>query len=114
MQMELKNDEAIKDEVQAVMQGMYPDKKGKINHRPLQVHKTTWSSNDRFGGMVAQYVVGAFANTPRDGVAMPVGVAPEKPVVFFAGEACDETYFGSVYAAYDSGERAANHILKSI
>lgn len=54
--------EALKDEIQAILSGMYPDKKNKTNHRPVQVHITKWCGNEAFGGVDVRLVKNAFAD----------------------------------------------------
>ncbi|BAZ46832.1 putative flavin-containing amine oxidase [Chondrocystis sp. NIES-4102] len=72
---------------------------------PIDYQITRWASEPFSLGSYSYNAVGATPKTRRD-LAMPLG-----KLLFFAGEACSQDYFGTAHGAYLSGLRVAKEVL---
>ena len=75
---------------------------------PIDWIITRWKSDPFAGGSYSSNGVGA-SNEDREALSAPID-----DVLFFAGEATHNKYFGSVHGALLTGWRAADEILKSV
>lgn len=70
-------------------------------------HATRWNNSP--------FALGAFAAAgPGGALARRTMMEPFRDRIFFAGEAVHETQFGTVNGAWDSGEKAAEAILRKL
>lgn len=101
-ELENETDTTIKNEVMAVLKKMYKDQ----NISEPKIIRTKWYM-DPFSG-------GSYSAIPLNG-SLDDFDKLKKPIydrLFFAGEATDKYYYGTVHGAYISGYRAAEEILK--
>lgn len=75
---------------------------------PIDWIITRWKNDPFAGGSYSSNGVGA-SNDDREALSAPID-----DVLFFAGEATHNKYFGSVHGALLTGWRAADEILKSV
>jgi monoamine oxidase len=72
-----------------------------------RTHATRWNNQ--------QWALGAWSGAvPGGGAARRILAEPLNDVVWFAGEAAHETWWGTVGGAWESGDRAAEAVLRKI
>ncbi len=99
-----KGDAAMFDFAQSWLTGLYGADVGKAVKRRTATH---WNDEP--------WVLGAFsAATPGGQPSRRVLMEPLNDRIWFAGEAAHETLWGTVGGAWESGERAADAVLKSL
>lgn len=102
--MENETDLEIKNEVIEAIRKIY-----KNSSEPVEIKITRWSSDPLAGGSYSTlFRTGNTAN------AANILSEPIDGKLFFAGEATNPYYYGTVHGAYISGYRAAEEILKEI
>lgn len=102
IELEQESDEAIKNEVMSVLRTMYNDP----TIQDPKIIRTKWAMDPlSFGSYSFIPVTGTFDDF--DEIAKPID-----DKLFFAGEATNKYYFGTVHGAYISGYRAAQEILR--
>lgn len=75
--------------------------------KPIDYQITRWAKDEFSFGSYSYNKLG-YNPKMRDALAKPLNNK-----IFFAGEACEKEYFGTVHGAYLSGIRAAGEILKA-
>lgn len=98
-------DEEAVGEVMEVLQGLYGDA---VPDEPAAAWVTRWGEDPFSRGSYSYMAVGA---TPADRAAL---ARPVNNKVFMAGEATSRSFHGTVNGAWESGEAAANAIIKSL
>lgn len=84
--------------------------KNKEIPEPSLTQTSSWSRDPSFLGAYSYFAVDSHKSCISD-IAEPLFVA-DKPIVCFAGEATDSTWFSYAHGARSSGIREANRILK--
>ncbi|MCI4433722.1 MAG: FAD-dependent oxidoreductase [Nitrosopumilus sp.] len=101
-QLEMKSNYEIKNELVNILEKIYPGK-----HEPINYVVTRWASDPLAGGSYSIVPINGSVNS-ADILAKPIN-----DKLFFAGEATSKYYYGTVHAAYISGYRAAEEVLKA-
>lgn len=99
---EKKSDLEIKNEVVEAIRKIYPD-----SPDPIEIKITRWSSDPLAGG--------SYSTLFRTGNTVNAANILAEPIdkkLFFAGEATNPYYYGTVHGAFVSGYRAAEEIIK--
>ncbi len=103
VKLENEDDDSIKRQVTEVLRKMYPNK---TIPEPEKIVRTKWAEDPLSRGSYSFIGVGG-SLSDIDELAKPIDNK-----LFFAGEATSPYYYGSVHAAYITGYRAAQEILK--
>lgn len=104
LRIENQPDSVTAEEVMKALEDMYP--KANISY-PTEIFVSKWSTNPFIKG---SYSYAAVGSSPADFHNLEGRLEN----LFFAGEACDEEYFGYLQGAYFTGMRQAKAIVKCI
>ncbi len=99
-----KSDKEMVDFAIGWLTGLYG---GDVRKAVKRSHATRWNASP--------FVLGAFAAAgPGGALARRTMMEPIRDRIYFAGEAVHETQYGTVNGAWDSGEKAAEAILRKL